>query len=284
VIWKLRNQELPLDKPLIMGILNITPDSFSDGGDFFDPTAALARAEAMVSEGADILDVGAESTRPGSAAVSPQEQRDRLRPVLRELGAWDVPISVDTTNSLVAAEALETGVQIVNDISSLEDPSMAGLVAQAKAGLVLMHMRGRPKTMQESPRYEDVVSEVEVFLTARRDRAMEAGVPLEGIAFDPGIGFGKTLNHNLALIDGLGSLVGLGSPVLVGLSRKRFIGELSGNENPRDRLAGSLAAAVTAHSRGAHIFRVHDVAATREALSVAHALRGNAGSDGSRQE
>ena len=274
MIWRLRDQELPLEKPLLMGILNITPDSFSDGGDFFDPLKALARAETLVQEGADLIDVGAESTRPGAAPVTPQEERDRLRPILREINSWDIPVSVDTRHSLVAAEALEAGAQVINDISGLSDPKMAGLTAQARAGLVIMHMQGTPGDMQADPVYTDVVGEVAGFLEDRIKIAMEAGVDPKGIVIDPGIGFGKTLEHNLQLLQGLNSLANIGPPVLVGLSRKRFIGAITGVENPKDRLAGSLAAAASAYSRGARIFRVHDVAATRQALEIARALKG----------
>jgi len=255
-----------------MGVVNITPDSFSDGGRFLDPAAACRRAERLVREGADLLDFGGESTRPGSDPVSDEEEIRRLEPVIREAVTLGVPISVDTSKPAVARAAMEAGAVIINDVGALGDPEMAPLAADAGAGLILMHMRGRPKTMQEDPVYRDLLGEVSTFLNERRDRAETAGVARDHILLDPGIGFGKRLEHNLELIARLSEIAALGSPVLVGASRKRFLGALTGVSAPEDRVAGSVAAAVAARLRGAAVLRVHDVAATREALAVADAV------------
>jgi dihydropteroate synthase len=256
-----------------MGILHVTPDSFSDGGEFLDPALACRHAETLVADGADLLDIGGESTRPGSDPVSPEEELERVMPVIREASRLGVPVSVDTTKAVVARAALDMGAAILNDTSALGDPEMAPLAAEYGAGLVLMHMKGTPKTMQADPGYEDVVGEVTAFLRDRRRRAEEAGVPREAIVVDPGIGFGKGLEHNLELLARLDELVALGSPVLVGVSRKRFISMLTGSSRPDDREPGSLAAALAARTRGGSLFRVHDVAAVRQALAVFDAIR-----------
>ncbi len=261
-------------RPVVMGILNVTPDSFSDGGAFLDAAAALDRARHMVAEGADVLDVGAESTRPGSEPVSEADQRRRLEPILPELCRLGVPVSVDTTRAGVAEMALAAGAQIVNDVSAgRDDPALLGLVAQKRSALVLMHMLGEPKSMQQAPRYDDVVGEVRAFLAERLAAAEAAGVDRARCIVDPGIGFGKSVEHNLALLAGVGRLAELGVPVLIGASRKRFIASCAGPCEPDERLGGSLAAACAGYLGGATIFRVHDVRPTRQALAVLHRMR-----------
>jgi dihydropteroate synthase len=256
-----------------MGVLNVTPDSFSDGGLYLEPDAAVARAQEMVAEGADLIDVGGESTRPGAAPVGVEEELRRVIPVLERLAAdgQSVQLSIDTSKASVAEAALAAGVGFVNDVTALRgDPAMAAAVAASSAELCLMHMLGEPRTMQDDPRYGDVVSEVKSFLEERLAFAVGEGIAEERIWLDPGIGFGKTLEHNLELLRRLDELVAIGRPVLVGVSRKRFIGALTDRAED-ERLAGSVAAAVIAFSRGASMLRVHDVAATRDALAVAAA-------------
>jgi dihydropteroate synthase len=264
---------LDLPRPAVMGVLNVTPDSFSDGGLFLEPDAAVARAEAMVAEGADLIDVGGESTRPGAAPVAAEEELRRVIPVLERLDAGRprAQLSIDTSKARVAEAALAAGAGFVNDVTALRaDPAMAAVVGSSGATLCLMHMLGEPRTMQDDPRYRDVVSEVKRFLEERLAFAVGEGIGEERIWLDPGIGFGKTLEHNLELLRRLDEIVAIGRPVLVGASRKRFIGDLTGR--PEDeRLAGSVAAAVIAFGRGASMLRVHDVAATRDALAVAAA-------------
>jgi dihydropteroate synthase len=273
-IWRFRDGEMDLARARIMGIVNITPDSFSDGGRYMGVAAACRRAERLVLEGADLLDLGGESTRPGSEPVTEEEEIRRVVPVIREITALGLPLSVDTSKAAVARAALEAGAAVVNDVTALGDPAMGPVVATFGAGLVLMHMRGRPRTMQANPVYEDLLGEVCAFLRERRDRAEACGVARERILLDPGIGFGKRLEHNLELLARLPEIAGLGSPVLVGASRKRFLEALTGVAEPEDRVAGSVAAAVAARLRGASVLRVHDVAATREALAVADAVLG----------
>ncbi len=258
-----------------MGILNVTPDSFSDGGRFLSADDALARARVMRAEGADIIDVGGESTRPGAEPVDTAAERRRVLPVIEALAAVSgALISVDTAKAAVAREAVRLGACIVNDVSAMTaDPAMCAVVRDSGAGVVLMHRRGTPRTMQEDPRYDDVVEEVAVWLEARVTAAVEGGIARAAIAVDPGIGFGKTVVHNAALVARLDRLSALGCPVLAGMSRKRFIGALSGVPDPAGRLAGSLAAAACAVLRGAHILRVHDVAASVQAVRVAAAIR-----------
>jgi dihydropteroate synthase len=254
-----------------MGVLNVTPDSFSDGGRFAAPEAAIEQGRALAEEGADLLDIGAESTRPGAEPVPPAEQVRRLAPVLE--GLRGLAISVDTASAEVAAYALGHGAVVVNDVSALSDPAMAGVVARAGAGLVLMHMRGTPRTMQRDTRYADVVAEVEGFLRERLAAAVAAGVPAECVALDPGIGFGKAAGQSVALLAATSRLAAIGRPLLVGASRKSFLGKLTGADDPRDRLEASLAAAALATYLGAAILRVHDVAATVRAVQVAAAVR-----------
>jgi dihydropteroate synthase len=262
--------------PVLMGVLNVTPDSFSDGGEFFGKEVAAVRAAAMLEEGAEIIDVGGESTRPGSDPVSPEEEARRVIPVVREILAErpDAIVSIDTYRSETAEYALEAGVRIVNDVTALRgDPRMVRVVAEARCPVILMHMLGEPKTMQHDPRYDDVLREVRDFLAERAEHAIAEGVEPEKIIVDPGIGFGKTLDHNLALLYHLDVLVELGFPVLVGTSRKSFMGKITGVEEARDRVFGTVAANVVAYERGATLFRVHDVRANREALAVAQAIR-----------
>ncbi|MEX1096848.1 MAG: dihydropteroate synthase [Planctomycetales bacterium] len=259
--------------PLLMGILNATPDSFSDGGEFFAPDAAVAHGVALVAAGADILDVGGESTRPGAEPVSEAEELRRVEPVVRELAARvPVPISIDTTKAQVAARALAAGASIVNDISGLTfDPEMAAACRNARAGVVCMHIQGTPRTMQLDPRYEDVVREVRDFLAERLDRFEEQGIPRERVVLDPGIGFGKTAEHNLELLSHVRELRGLGRPVLIGHSRKRFIAKVLGR--PVDeRTSGTIGVSIALAMQGADILRVHDVEATRDALTAWRAV------------
>ena len=257
----------------IMGVLNVTPDSFSDGGSFEDARAAVAHGRRLAAEGASILDVGGESTRPGAEPVSVEEELRRVVPVVEGLAAHGPPaqISVDTMKVAVARAAVEAGATYVNDVSAFRhDPDMAGLVADRDLDCCLMHMLGEPRTMQEDPRYEDVVSEVKAFLEERLAAAVAAGVREERIQLDPGIGFGKTLAHNLELLGRLDELVALGRPVVIGTSRKGFIGRLTGRE-ATERVHGTMAACVLALERGARVFRVHDVAACADSLAVAAA-------------
>jgi len=255
----------------LMGVVNVTPDSFSDGGVNLDPAEAIASARRMVAEGAAIVDVGGESTRPGAAPVTAEEELRRVVPVLEELEG--VPVSIDTSKPRVAERALGLGAELVNDVTALRgDPALAGVVADHGAYLCLMHMRGEPRTMQEDPRYDDVVAEVVRFLGERLTFAVAQGIPEEAICLDPGIGFGKTLAHNLTLLKRIDALAALGKPVVVGPSRKSFIGALLGLP-PADRLEGTLAACGAAVQAGAHILRVHDVAAVQRAVRVAEAIR-----------
>ncbi len=262
--------------PVLMGVLNVTPDSFSDGGEFFSKEVAAARAAAMLEEGAEIIDVGGESTRPGSDPVSPEEEARRVIPVVQGILAEhpDAIVSIDTYRSETAESTLGAGVSIINDVTALRgDPRMARVVAEARCPVILMHMLGEPKTMQRDPRYDDVVREVRDFLAERAEHAIAEGVEPERIIVDPGIGFGKTLDHNLALLYHLDALAELGFLVLVGTSRKSFIGKVTGVEEARDRVFGTVAANVIAYERGATLFRVHDVQANQEALAVARAIR-----------
>jgi dihydropteroate synthase len=259
-----------------MGIVNVTPDSFSDGGLFLDADVAVEHGRRLASEGADILDVGGESTRPGAEPVTEAEERGRVLPVVERLaedaGAPEVRISIDTTKSGVARAALDAGAAIVNDVSAFRfDPDLAGLVAEAQADCCLMHMLGEPRTMQRDPRYDDVVSEVKAFLEERLAFATGEGVAEERIWLDPGIGFGKTVEHNLELLRRLDEIVAIGRPVVVGTSRKSFLGKLAGGRDEGERLPGTIATNVLALERGATIFRVHDVAQNADALAVAAA-------------
>ena len=260
-----------------MGVLNVTPDSFSDGGDFLDPDVAVAHGVRLVEDGAAILDVGGESTRPGADPVGVDEELRRVVPVIERLAGDGAraELSIDTTKRAVAAAALQAGARLVNDVSAFRfEPELAALVAGHGARCCLMHMLGRPRTMQEDPRYEDVVSEVKSFLEARLAFAVGEGVPEEHVLLDPGIGFGKTVEHNLELLRRLDEIVALGRPVVVGTSRKAFLGKLTGGRSERERLPGTIATNVIAWERGATVFRVHDVAAVVDALAVAAATVG----------
>ncbi len=260
-------------RAVIMGVLNVTPDSFSDGGEFLDPAVATAQAERMLADGADIIDIGAESTRPGSGRVGADEQIARLRNILPAVAASGAIVSIDTTFAAVADFALDAGARIINDVSAgRDDPELLPLAASRAAAVVLMHMLGEPKTMQADPQYGNVAAEVRDFLARRIDAAVAAGVPAERIIVDPGIGFGKRLEHNLALLANVKVLAGLGRPVLIGPSRKRFIGELTGEADPQRRLGGTLAACLAARRTGATIFRVHDVADLAAAMKVSEAV------------
>jgi dihydropteroate synthase len=255
----------------IVGVVNVTPDSFSDGGLFLDADRAISHGMELAAEGADILDIGGESTRPGAAPVDADEERRRVLPVIEGLAGGAARISIDTSKAVVASAALEAGATLVNDVTALRgDPAIADLVAASGAECCLMHMRGEPRTMQDDPRYDDVVSEVKAFLSERLAFAVANGIAEDKVILDPGIGFGKTAEHNLELLRRLDELVALGRPVMVGFSRKSFLGRITGRE-VGERVAGTVAVNVLAYERGARLFRVHDVAPTRDALAVAAA-------------
>jgi dihydropteroate synthase len=254
-----------------MGIVNVTPDSFSDGGLYLDPEAAIEHGRALLEEGADILDVGGESTRPGAAEVPASEEIERVVPVIGVLAAAGARVSVDTSKAEVAAAAIDAGAALVNDVTALGDPDMASLCAERGVGLVLMHMQGTPRTMQEDPTYGDVVEDVKAFLAERVEAAVAAGVDEDAIWVDPGIGFGKTVDHNLELLRRLGELTALGRPVLIGTSRKSFLGKITG-AGVEERLGGSVVSAMLGVQQGAAAVRVHDVAATRVGLAVLDAF------------
>jgi dihydropteroate synthase len=258
----------------IMGIVNVTPDSFSDGGLYLDSGAAIAHGAQLVADGADMLDVGGESTRPGAEEVPADEELRRTEPVVSTLAAAGYAVSIDTSKAVVAAAALDAGARIVNDVTAFcGDPEMAALCAERDCDVVLMHMLGTPRTMQDDPSYDDVVDDVKAFLAERIETAVAVGVSEERIWIDPGIGFGKTLEHNLELLRRLGELRDLGRPIIVGTSRKRFIGAITGRE-PDGRIGGTVASNVLALANGADAVRVHDVAEVKQALDVAEALLG----------
>jgi len=258
----------------LMGVVNVTPDSFSDGGLFLEPEAAIAHGEQLVRDGAEILDVGGESTRPGAEPVDVGVELERTQPVVADLEGLGYTVSIDTSKAAVAEAALAAGAEIVNDVTALRgDSDMAALCAERGATVVLMHMAGEPRTMQEDPRYGDVVDEVKAFLAERVEAAVAAGIDEEKVWVDPGIGFGKALEHNLELLRRLGELRELGCPLVVGTSRKSFIGKIDGSE-VEQRIGGSVATAVLAAANGADVLRVHDVAETAQALKVAEAVLG----------
>lgn len=275
-VWQAGRFEIGLDKPKIMGIVNLTPDSFSDGGAYSqNAQTALAHAERLLKEGADILDIGGESTRPGADYVSPEEEWARVEPVLAEVAGWGVPVSLDTRRTVVMEKALALGgIDIINDVAALTDEGALELLAcQADTGICLMHMRGLPETMQINPKYQDVVGEVVRYLKARAAECVAAGIAPQRITLDPGFGFGKTLQHNIALMRHLPELMAeTGFPLLIGVSRKRMVGELTGETDTAARVHGSVAAALASVARGAQIVRVHDVKATADALKVWEAL------------
>lgn len=264
---------LVLDRPLIMGVVNVTPDSFSDGGHFLQARDAVGHARRLIDEGADLLDIGGESTRPGAAPVALDEERRRVLPVIEALTGAGVPLSVDTQKPALMREAVAAGAVLVNDVNGFEAPEALGAVASGACAVCIMHKQGDPRTMQQAPQYSDVVAEVDAYLRQRAAAAAQAGIARERIVVDPGFGFGKTLEHNLALLRGLKLIAAAGYPVLAGLSRKSMIGALTGRP-VGERLPGSVAAALIAAQRGAAILRVHDVAATRDALKVWQAVKG----------
>jgi dihydropteroate synthase len=264
--------ELALDRPLIMGVVNVTPDSFSDGGACYDPGAAIAHGCELAREGAAIIDIGGESTRPGAESVSVRDEIRRIQPVLNGLAGAGVALSVDTCKTEVMRAALEHGADMINDVNAFRAPGALEAVVASNAGLCIMHMQGEPRTMQLAPHYDDVVSEVAIFLRERAQAAERAGVARGRIVVDPGFGFGKTVRHNLELLRRLGELAGLGYPVLAGLSRKSTLGTITGRP-VGERTYASVAAALLAVVNGARIVRVHDVAATRDALAVFQALQ-----------
>lgn len=261
-------------EPAVMGILNVTPDSFSDGGRWLESSSAVARAERLVEEGADIIDVGGESTRPGSDPVTEEEELARVLPVVETLASRiDAPISIDTRHARVAREAVAAGACLVNDVTGLQgDPGMAAAVAETGAGVVIMHMLGEPRSMQDHPHYDHLMADICRYLRRGMQIAADAGVPEDGILIDPGIGFGKTLRHNVEILARLGQFRTLGAPILVGPSRKRFIGELAGVAAPSERVFGTAAACSLAVAAGALVLRVHDVREVRQALAVATAI------------
>jgi len=262
-----------LDRPLVAGVVNVTPDSFSDGGDYLEPQAAIAHAQRLMEEGADILDLGAESSRPGASRVSAEQELSRLIPVLGGLRDCPIPISVDTVKPEVMRAAIGAGAAMINDISALRSPGALEAVAASDAGVCLMHMQGEPRTMQHEPRYGNVVAEVRAFLADRVAAAEAHGIARERIVIDPGFGFGKTVEHNFELLRNLPRLAEMGLPVMAGWSRKSTLGALTGR-GPAERLAASIAAALLAVQHGATIVRVHDVAATRDAFAVLAATDG----------
>jgi dihydropteroate synthase len=278
VIWKIRDREIDLSRrALVMGIINATPDSFSDGGSFLDPQAALAHGLRMVAEGAEILDVGGESTRPGAQGVSADEEIQRVLPVIRALRRESrVLISIDTSKAAVARAALDAGADIINDVTGLRgDPDMSALAASSKAGVVIMHMQGEPRTMQVSPAYDDVVSEVGEFFRQALAGAIASGIDPMCIALDPGIGFGKSPEHNRRLLAELSAFLPLGRPLLVGVSRKSFLGWLAGSAAMDDRFWPGVALTSLCRERGARILRVHDVKPHTEALRMTEAIIGH---------
>lgn len=264
--------KLSLERPLVMGVVNVTPDSFSDGGLYASAQQAVAHARRLVEEGADILDIGGESTRPGSAPVALDEERQRVLPVLEALAGCGVPLSVDTRKPEFMLEAIAAGAAMINDVTALTAPAALTAVAKSPVAVCLMHMQGDPGTMQESPTYRDVVREVRDYLAQRIAAAERAGVARDRIVVDPGFGFGKTVEHNLALLRSLAEFRSLGVALLAGLSRKAMLGKLTGRE-PQERVHASIAAALLAVQNGAQIVRVHDVAATRDALAVWQAVK-----------
>ena len=278
MIWKIRDRELDLcRRALVMGIINATPDSFSDGGSFLNPADAVAHGKKLVAEGAEILDIGGESTRPGAESVSASEEMDRVLPIIRALRREsEVMISIDTSKAAVARAALEAGADIINDVTGLRgDPEMPQLAATSQAGVVIMHMQGEPRTMQVAPKYDDVVREVGEFFRQALDRAVGCGIDPMRIALDPGIGFGKTPEHNRCLLANLSAFLEFQRPLLVGLSRKSFLGWLIGSSKMEDRFWPGVALTSLCRERGARIVRVHDVKSHTDALRMTEAILGH---------
>lgn len=270
--WSVTGRLLALDRVLIMGIVNVTPDSFADGGRYFDHAEALARARQLIDEGADILDIGGESTRPGAPDVAADEEIRRVVPLLEALADSRIPLSVDTSKPEVMRAALAVGAAIINDVRALQQPGALDVVARSDCGVVLMHMQGTPRTMQQAPHYREVTTEVARFLSERVQCAIEHGIEARRIAIDPGFGFGKSSEHNFTLLAELSALKQMQLPIVVGLSRKSMLGAATGRA-VGDRAVASVAAAMLAVERGARVVRVHDVAATRDALSVWERVR-----------
>ena len=264
--------KLPLTRPLLMGVLNVTPDSFSDGGKFIQLNQSLSHAAALLAEGADIIDIGGESTRPGAAPVPLEEERRRVLPLLEKLAGAAVPVSIDTQKPALMREALAAGASMVNDVYGFREAGAFEAVAGGNAAICIMHMQGEPRTMQQAPHYDDVTAEVRAYLAARVSAAQHAGIALERIVIDPGFGFGKTLEHNLQLMRELRQLRGIGCALLAGLSRKTMLGKICGRD-AHERVHASISAALIAVQNGAQIVRVHDVAATRDALAVWQAVQ-----------
>jgi len=271
-LWKVRTREIDVSRGVIMGVINVTPDSFSDGGLYRDAFAAIDAGRAMIEQGADLVDVGGESTRPGAESVPVIEELRRVIPVVDALVADGALVSIDTSKTDVALAALDAGAEIVNDVTAAATPGMTDVLGESGAGVVLMHMKGTPRTMQREPTYDDVVGEVATFLDTKAQQVIGAGVAPEAVAIDPGIGFGKTVTHNLELIDGLEKLAGLGFPVVLGTSRKTFLGRVAGIEDPAGRDGVTAVTTALGFERGARVFRVHDVVSSRAALSLAAAI------------
>ncbi|MGC2241491.1 MAG: dihydropteroate synthase [Acidimicrobiia bacterium] len=270
--WRIRAGPLQLSRGLLMGVLNVTPDSFSDGGLYFEESDAMAAAQAMVAQGADLIDVGGESTRPGAQSVDVAEEIRRVLPVIARLAEDGVAVSVDTSKTSVAREAIAAGASVINDVTGAGSPGMVELMADSGAGVVVMHMQGTPRDMQVNPSYDDVVAEVAAWLSERAQTLIDRGISGESIAVDPGIGFGKTVSHNLDLLSRLHEIADLGFPVVLGTSRKSFLGKLTGIEDPARRDEATAITTAMGFERGARIFRVHDVARSRAALGVAAAI------------
>ena len=264
---------LLLDRPRLMGVVNVTPDSFSDGGDFLDPSIAIQHGKSLIEAGADILDIGGESTRPGSKPISSDEECRRILPVIEGLVDAGVLISVDTRHAAVMRQAIAAGAHIVNDVTALTgDPESVEVCAEAGVDVVLMHMQGEPGTMQDNPHYDDAALDIVEDMQARLLELQAAGIPTSRVAVDPGIGFGKNLEHNLRILSHIDAFHALGVPLVLGVSRKSFISKIDRNADPKDRIAGSIAAAIAGWDRGVQIYRVHDVAETRQALAVWRAI------------
>lgn len=267
------NKEKDFPKPVFMGVVNVTPNSFSDGGLYMDPQQAIEHGLKLHEEGAQILDIGGESTKPGAEPVEPSEEIRRVIPVIQGLKDCGATLSIDTRHAQTMKVAIDAGVTMVNDVNALQDPDALAVVASSKVAVCLMHMRGDPMTMQSKPKYEDVVSEVFDFLLDRLQICITAGIDKKKIMVDPGIGFGKSLDHNLKLLKNLYVFHGLGVPLMIGTSRKSFIGKITDIESPQARMPGSVASALWAYQEGAQVFRVHDVAETKQAFDVYDAIR-----------
>lgn len=276
--WSIKAKKINIQSPLIMGILNVTPDSFSDGGKYNDSDKAIKQAQLLKIAGADIIDIGGESTRPGAQSITAEDELDRVIPIISEISSLeDILISIDTQKSIIAREALNHGAHIVNDISAgTYDSGMFKLIADSQAGYVMMHMQGRPETMQKSPSYDNIILEIKEFFAGRIEAASQAGIIPDQITLDPGIGFGKTLRDNLELLANLETLHSFNRPIVLGASRKSYIGMIDESE-ATDRLGGSLATVISSYLQGVQIYRVHDVRETRQALDIFSAIQKHSG-------